>query len=399
MFDPRFLYLGDTATVTAPAGIDPSSYAPLHQDEQCLDPAHPLTNYCTGRLDGWVRTFTREGFFLSNQDLTLPVDQRPTGPPPTVADWNAFDQEAARRNAAGYIDMVKKNATPSTDFFSSFSRILSNLGHSIETFNVKRALSATQDGLNAIAGQIDKVVPGAGGIVLNYVLGALVPLGPIADGLAGVIANAASSAGQNAVASIARGAGQAANTFFTSNPTNPAPQLDASVQGQIGDSVISSLSAFASSAAADLAPLKGTLLRLSAAYRASNGSLAAQLEAVAAEALKEYIAAVTITAAIVTGGGASAADLALMSAVLAGANAALSVDTALQNATAIKSAASRVKQLAQQQASQLDQEAADLQRQIAALEASNAQASAADQSNLKIFAALVAAVLLGRALS
>jgi hypothetical protein len=58
-----------------------------------------------------------------------------------------------------------------------------------------------------------------------------------------------------------------------------------------------------------------------------------------------------------------------------------------------------VKQLAQQQASQLDQEAADLQRQIAALEASNAQASAADQSNLKIFAALVAAVLLGRALS
>ncbi len=371
----RFAYLGDTSC-SPPSGLDPRSYAPCHQDAVCLEPDQPLTNYCTGRLNGYVRLFTTDGYFDTNPDLsdtTIPDDLKPTlvnilagraSLPPSLSDWAAFDAKASSLGVGGYVALLKKNATPSSSFLAVFSRGIEALGHGLASLNLSQAVSGGNLALASVTDELDKAVPGSGGVIGDVILNALTPLIPFApeiaataQGLAGgtplgsAIVGGASKAGQGFLTSPVSGVG-------TTSPETLA--LDSTSRADLVSSLLQSASDFAATGATALAPLKDSLIRTIAAYQSTDGSLTAKLEAAGAEVLKEFVFAATVACSIATAGTASV----FCSIALATAGAALSIDTALQYSSQLQAQGKAAKAAGLAKASALDLEAHELQNEI-----------------------------------
>lgn len=346
------------------------------------------SDYEAGRLRGWIRDFTRGG--VSYPDPGYPHSDAP----PTLEEWAAFDEQAAALGLDGMTNAARAWAAKKArqGFLDKLKGAVRSLGRG----DLIKAVSGT---LNAVEGEIDKVVPGAGAFVGNFVINALTPLLPFAPALTTTLATVASNVpivGPGGLGPIVRDLGSGGQKWFE-GPHGYGTQLELpqSYQGEIQNAVAKAAVENASGAADALGPIKASLDRVIATYEDTKGPLLKKLEAVGTEVANEFAFAVTVACTVFTVGTATPACVALQTA-LVGLQAGLSVIKAQNAAKALKEASKKALQDGLAEAARLDAEAKAIAAEIARLRAERAQAErdAALGRSLLGAAAVVAGVAL-----
>lgn len=325
----------------------------------------PYTSLADGRLRGWVRLFTRAGFFLSvpSQD---PADPRPYGPEPTLEEWSEFDAEAMRQGVAGYVLSLKKHAIPRQDFLAK----------------------ATSEVANAVR-VLDSTVPGWATLV--DALGPMVPVIPI-------ITNAIAWAARLSPA-LTQDAFKLLGTVVAGKPA--VYQAPAAIQNEmaswIGQAAQGSVNA--------LAPIRGTLLKFGTTVATTKGDLEDKLLAASKETLSGVLLCIQVgcTVASAATAGALLPACAGLQALAAMLQAGVTVITAQQAAKAAKEVARQAKADAAKEAADLDAEARKLQAEIDRLRALRGSLVASNTANVsataKAAALIGVALVAGKALS
>jgi hypothetical protein len=318
--------------------------------------ATPSTDYAKGMLRGWVRMFQRDGFYYS-VGSTNPLDPRPEGPHPTLAEWAAFDAEAQRLGVSGYVDGLRRNARPNV---STVAKVARETGRVVD--------------------QLDRYVPGWS--TLLDAVGPVLPVIPIIT---------------NTIAWAARLAPLAAKPAFDLITVVAAGkpaiyQAPASVQDKMSGYLLGALQGDA----AYLAPIRGTLTKFANTVAVTKGDLQAKIEAASIEALNGLALVVAVGCAFATAGTATAVCVSATAAVNA-LKAGVTLLNAKRAADAMKDAAKRQANADAAEAARLDAEAAALEAELRRLrEAKNRRApmvGVATEDDAAKAVALVAALV------
>jgi hypothetical protein len=324
----------------------------------------PYTSLADGRLRGWVRLFMRKGFFISVESQD-PADPRPYGEPPSLEEWAAFDEEAARQGVGGYVAMLRKNAIPKHDFFEK----------------------ATAEVANAVR-ILDQTVPGWATLI--DALGPMVPVIPI---ITSAIAWAAKLSPV-----ITQDAFKLLGTVVAGKPA--VYQAPSAIQNEmatwIGQAAQGSVNA--------LAPIRGTLIKFGATVATTKGDLEDKLLAASKETLSGVLLCIQVgcLAASAATAGAVLPACAGLQALAGMLQAGVSVITAREAAKKAKELAKQVRQEAEKEARELDDEARKLQAEIDRLRRLRGQLARKSSTNVsgtaKAAALIGAALVLGKVL-